>query len=237
MPEEYFVLIAEICCYSLTGQLASTCHKERVNLCANGFYITPDIGFDWKLGKGTPFNYFTYGAAFAEVEIDTLTGDFHTIAADIVMDLGNSLNPAIDVGQIEGAFVQGLGWIALEELKWGDADHKWIRPGNLYTCGPGSYKIPSTNDIPLNFKVALLQGAPNPKAIHSSKAVGEPPFFLASAVLFAIKDAIIAARAEEGYHGWFPLDNPATPERIRMACIDDFTRPFASDDYHPKLSV
>ncbi|XP_038983377.1 xanthine dehydrogenase-like isoform X2 [Phoenix dactylifera] len=223
--------------HSSFAELASTCHKERVNLCANGFYITPDIGFDWKLGKGTPFNYFTYGAAFAEVEIDTLTGDFHTIAADIVMDLGNSLNPAIDVGQIEGAFVQGLGWIALEELKWGDADHKWIRPGNLYTCGPGSYKIPSTNDIPLNFKVALLQGAPNPKAIHSSKAVGEPPFFLASAVLFAIKDAIIAARAEEGYHGWFPLDNPATPERIRMACIDDFTRPFASDDYHPKLSV
>lgn len=78
---------------------------------------------------------------------------------------------------------------------------------------------------------------PNPKAIHSSKAVGEPPFFLASAVLFAIKDAIIAARAEEGYHDWFPLDNPATPERIRMACIDDFSRPFASDDYHPKLSI
>lgn len=95
-----FYYIAEIYCYSLTGQLASACHKERVNLCANGFYITPDIGFDWKLGKGTPFSYFTYGAAFAEVEIDTLTGDFHTIAADIVMDLGNSLNPAIDVGQV-----------------------------------------------------------------------------------------------------------------------------------------
>ncbi|XP_073104161.1 xanthine dehydrogenase isoform X2 [Elaeis guineensis] len=139
--------------------------------------------------------------------------------------------------EIEGAFVQGLGWIALEELKWGDADHKWIRPGNLYTCGPGSYKIPSVNDIPLNFKVALLKGVPNPKAIHSSKAVGEPPFFLASTVLFAIKDAIIAARAEEGYHDWFPLDNPATPERIRMACIDDFTRRFASDNYHPKLSI
>lgn len=223
--------------HSSFAELADACRKERVNLSASGFYITPDIGFDWKLGKGIPFSYFTYGAAFAEVEIDTLTGDFHTRSADIVMDLGNSLNPAIDVGQIEGAFVQGLGWIALEELKWGDADHKWIRPGNLYTCGPGSYKIPSMNDIPLNFKVALLKGVPNLKAIHSSKAVGEPPFFLASAVLFAIKDAIIAARAEEGHCDWFPLDNPATPERIRMACADDFTRQFASADYHPKLSV
>ncbi|KAI5017616.1 hypothetical protein ZWY2020_042504 [Hordeum vulgare] len=152
----------------------------------------PDIGFDWIAGKGSPFNYFTYGAAFAEVEIDTLTGDFHTRTADIVMDLGYSINPAIDIGQIEGAFIQGLGWAAMEELKWGDDNHKWIRPGHLFTCGPGSYKIPSINDIPLNFKVSLLKGVPNPRAIHSSKAVGEPPFFLASAVLFAIK-ALIAA--------------------------------------------
>ncbi|KAI3838046.1 hypothetical protein MKW98_008997 [Papaver atlanticum] len=128
--------------------------------------------------------YFTYGAAFAEVEIDTLTGDFHTRTANIIMDLGHSINPAIDIGQIEGAFVQGLGWVALEELKWGDADHKWIPPGHLYTCGPGTYKLPSVNDIPLNFNVSLLKDAPNPKAIHSSKAVGEPPFFLATSVFF-----------------------------------------------------
>ncbi|XP_072991068.1 xanthine dehydrogenase-like [Typha latifolia] len=219
------------------AEVARACYMERIDLSAHGFYITPDIGFDWKVGKGTAFNYYTYGAAFAEVEIDTLTGDFHTRVADIVMDLGHSLNPAIDIGQIEGAFIQGIGWIALEELKWGDADHKWIRPGNLYTCGPGTYKIPSVNDIPLKFKVSLLKGVPNPRAIHSSKAVGEPPFFLASAVLFAIKDAIIAARAEEGHFDWFPLDNPATPERIRMACIDSITKHFASPNYHPKLSV
>ncbi|XP_020244476.1 xanthine dehydrogenase-like isoform X2 [Asparagus officinalis] len=218
-------------------ELVQACYFERIDLSAHGFYITPDIGFDWKIGKGNVFSYYTYAAAFAEVEIDTLTGDFHTRTVDIVMDLGYSLNPAIDIGQIEGAFMQGLGWVALEELKWGDADHKWIKPGNLYTCGPGTYKIPSVNDIPLKFKVSLLKGVPNPKAIHSSKAVGEPPLFLASAVFFAIKDAIKAARAEEGVDGWFPLDNPATPERIRMACIDDFTRPFAGTEYRPKISI
>ncbi|CAN6312206.1 unnamed protein product [Urochloa humidicola] len=219
------------------AELAQTCYMERVDLSAHGFYATPDIGFDWMDGKGNPFLYFTYGAAFAEVEIDTLTGDFHTRTADIVMDLGFSINPAIDIGQIEGAFIQGLGWVAMEELKWGDNNHKWIRPGHLFTCGPGAYKIPSVNDIPLNFKVSLLKGAPNPKVIHSSKAVGEPPFFLGSAVLFAIKDAIFAARAYEGHTEWFPLDNPATPERIRMACVDSITKKFADADYRPKLSV
>lgn len=223
--------------FSSFAQLATVCHMERIDLSAHGFYITPDIGFDWSIGKGKPFSYFTYGAAFAEVEIDTLTGDFHTRTANIVMDLGYSLNPAIDVGQVEGAFIQGLGWVALEELKWGDAAHKWIPPGSLYTCGPGSYKIPSLNDIPFKFTVSLLKGHPNVKAIHSSKAVGEPPFFLASAVFFAIKDAILAARAETGHTEWFPLDNPATPERIRMACLDEFTAPFISSDFHTKLSV
>ncbi|CAL4993427.1 unnamed protein product [Urochloa decumbens] len=219
------------------GQLVQACYIERVDLSAHGFYVTPDIDFDWTVGKGNPYHYFTYGAAFAEVEIDTLTGDFHTRTVDIVMDLGFSINPAIDIGQIEGAFIQGLGWVALEEIKWGDDNHKWIRPGHLFTCGPGSYKIPSVNDIPLNFKVSLLKGVPNQKAIHSSKAVGEPPFFLGSSVLFAIKDAIFAARAEEGHLGWFPLDNPATPERIRMACVDSITKKFATACYRPKLSL
>ncbi|XP_021645492.2 xanthine dehydrogenase 1 isoform X2 [Hevea brasiliensis] len=223
--------------FSSFAELASACYVQRIDLSAHGFYVTPEIGFDWRTGKGNPFRYFTYGAAFAEVEIDTLTGDFHTRAANIILDLGYSLNPAIDVGQIEGAFIQGLGWVALEELKWGDLAHKWIPPGCLYTCGPGSYKIPSINDAPFKFNVSLLKGHPNVKAIHSSKAVGEPPFFLASAVFFAIKDAIIAARAEVGHCEWFPLDNPATPERIRMACLDEFTAPFVNSDYRPKLSV
>ncbi|KAI4386257.1 hypothetical protein MLD38_004203 [Melastoma candidum] len=223
--------------FSCFAELASACYAERIDLSAHGFHIVPDIGFDWKTGKGNAFRYHTYGAAFAEVEIDTLTGDFYTRAVNICFDLGYSLNPAIDIGQIEGAFVQGLGWVALEELKWGDAAHKWIPPGCLFTCGPGNYKIPSLNDVPLKFNVSLLKGHPNMKAIHSSKAVGEPPFFLASSVFFAIKDAITAARSDAGYTGWFPLDNPATPERIRMACLDEFTAPFVDPDYRPKLSV
>ncbi|XP_051142249.1 xanthine dehydrogenase 1-like isoform X2 [Andrographis paniculata] len=218
-------------------ELVKACYMERINLSANGFYKTPDIGFDWTTGKGSPFRYFTYGAAYAEVEIDTLTGDFHTRRADVILDLGISLNPALDVGQIEGAFVQGLGWVALEELKWGDAAHRWIPAGCLYTSGPGNYKIPSINDVPFKFNISLLKDAPNDKAIHSSKAVGEPPFFLASSVFFAIKDAIIAARAEVGLTEWFPFDNPATPERIRMACVDEFTKPFCDADFRPKLSV
>ncbi|XP_004291798.1 PREDICTED: xanthine dehydrogenase 1-like [Fragaria vesca subsp. vesca] len=223
--------------FSSFAELASACYVARIDLSAHGFYIIPEIDFDWTTGKGTPFRYFTYGAAFAEVEIDTLTGDFHTRVANIFLDLGYSLNPAVDVGQIEGAFIQGLGWVALEELKWGDPAHKWIAPGSLYTCGPGSYKIPSINDVPFKFNVSLLKGHPNVKAIHSSKAVGEPPFFLASAVFFAIKDAIIAARADVGCNEWFPLDNPATPERIRMACFDEFTSAFASSDFRANLSV
>lgn len=219
------------------AELAYACYMERIDLSAHGFYITPDINFDWKTGKGSPFRYFTYGAAFAEVEIDTLTGDFHTRRADMILDLGFSINPAIDIGQIEGAFMQGLGWLALEELKWGDASHKWVPPGFLYTCGPGSYKIPSVNDVPFKFNVSLLKGAPNVKAIHSSKAVGEPPFFLASAVFFAIKDAVISARAEVGCNNWFPLDNPATPERIRMACLDDITKGLVGSNFRPNLSV
>ncbi|KAL3718639.1 hypothetical protein ACJRO7_003719 [Eucalyptus globulus] len=223
--------------FSSFAELASACYVERIDLSAHGFHIVPEIGFDWKTGKGNPFRYHTYGAAYAEVEIDTLTGDFHTRDANVFLDLGYSINPAIDVGQIEGAFVQGLGWLALEELKWGDAAHKWIPPGCLYTCGPGTYKIPSVNDVPLKFSVSLLKGHPNVKAIHSSKAVGEPPFFLASSVFFAIKDAIIAARADAGFTDWFPLDNPATPERIRMACLDELTAPFVGSDFRPKLSV
>ncbi|KAH0900779.1 hypothetical protein HID58_040282 [Brassica napus] len=223
--------------FNTFAELVSACYFQRIDLSAHGFHIVPEIGFDWISGKGNAFRYYTYGAAFAEVEIDTLTGDFHTRAADIMLDLGYSLNPAIDVGQIEGAFVQGLGWVALEELKWGDAAHKWIKPGTLLTCGPGNYKIPSINDVPFNLNVSLLKGNPNKKAIHSSKAVGEPPFFLASSVFFAIKEAIKAARTEVGLTKWFPLETPATPERIRMACFDEFSSPFVSSDFSPKLSV
>ncbi|GBG80495.1 hypothetical protein CBR_g30957 [Chara braunii] len=219
------------------GVIADACHKERIDLSAHGFYVTPGIDFDWSVGRGSPYAYFTSGVAIAEVEIDALTGDFHVIRVDIFMDIGKPLNPAIDIGQIEGAFVQGMGWATIEELKWGDIEHPWIRPGHLFTQGPGAYKIPTVNDIPIDFRVTLLKEAPNPRGILSSKAVGEPPLFLSASVFFAVKDAIAAARRERGLKGWFALDSPATPERIRMACADEFTAPFAGPDLRPKISV
>ena len=213
---------------------ASAAHLDRVDLCAHGFYATPDIG---GFGTERPFKYLCYGAACSEVEVDTLTGDFHIIRSDLTMDVGSSINPAIDVGQVEGAFVQGLGWMTVEELVWGDSEHKWVRPGHLQTQGPGTYKIPSVNDIPSDFRVSLLKNVKNRHAVVSSKAVGEPPFFLASSVFFAIKDALYAARAEEGLSGFFRLNSPATPEKIRMAASDRFSAPFAPHDFMPKASI
>uniref|UniRef100_A0AAR2K4L4 Xanthine dehydrogenase/oxidase n=1 Tax=Pygocentrus nattereri TaxID=42514 RepID=A0AAR2K4L4_PYGNA len=190
---------------------------DRVNLSANGFYRTPDLGYDFETNSGHPFNYFSYGVAVSEVEIDCLTGSHKNLHTSIVMDVGKSLNPALDIGQVEGAFMQGVGLFTLEELRYSPQ-------GYLYTRGPGMYKIPAFGDIPTELKVSLLRDAPNEKAIFSSKAVGEPPLFLAASVFYAIKDAITAARAESGLSGPFRLDSPATPERIRNACEDKFTK-------------
>ncbi|XP_073682885.1 xanthine dehydrogenase/oxidase isoform X1 [Garra rufa] len=190
---------------------------DRVNLSANGFYKTPDLGYDFDSNSGRPFNYFSYGVAVSEVEIDCLTGSHKNLHTSIVMDVGKSLNPALDIGQVEGGFMQGLGLFTLEELRYSP-------DGYLYTRGPGMYKIPAFGDIPIELKVSLLRDAPNDKAIFSSKAVGEPPLFLAASVFYAIKDAITAARAESGLTGPFRLDSPATPERIRNACEDKFTK-------------
>jgi len=121
---------------------------------------------------------------------------------------------------VEGGFVQGVGWTCLEELAWGDAAHPWVRRGHLFTKGPGAYKIPSANDIPLDFRVTLLRDAPNERAVHSSKAVGEPPFFLGASVFFALSDAVHAARADAGLTNHYRLDSPATPERLRLAVAD-----------------
>ncbi|XP_034034746.1 xanthine dehydrogenase/oxidase [Thalassophryne amazonica] len=202
---------------------------DRVSLSASGFYKTPDIGYDFETNSGRPFHYFTYGVACSEVEIDCLTGAHKNLSTTIVMDVGNSLNPAIDVGQVEGAFMQGLGLFTLEELHYSPA-------GVLLTRGPGSYKIPAFGDIPSRLTVSLLRDAPNDKAIFASKAVGEPPLFLASSVFFAIKDAILAARAESGLRGPFRLDSPASAERIRNACSDRFTElcpPAEPDTFTP----
>jgi xanthine dehydrogenase/oxidase len=139
------------------------------------------------------------------------------------MDVGTSLNPAIDIGQIEGAFVQGYGLFTMEELKYSP-------DGFLLTRGPGTYKLPGFTDIPKEFNVTLLHGSANPRAVYSSKAIGEPPLFLAASVFYAIKAAVSEARKEAGKLGTFRFDSPATAERIRMACTDYFTQQFPPAD-------
>ena len=217
-------------------EIVKAAYLERVDLSAHGFYATPSItGF----GGDRPFNYLTYGAAATEIEIDVLTGDWHILRSDIVMDVGKSLNPAIDIGQIEGAFVQGMGWACIEELVWGDRHHPWVRPGWLHTRGPGAYKLPTANDIPLDFRVMLLRNSPcmQTPMVHSSKAVGEPPFFLGTSVFWALKDAIYEARRGAGTASWFQLDLPSSPERLRMAVCDAIAREFVSEEFRAKLSA
>jgi xanthine dehydrogenase large subunit len=186
-------------------ELVKAAYMARVQLSATGFYATPKIHWDRKAGKGHPFYYFAYGAAAAEVAIDTLTGEYKVERVDILHDCGNSLNPAIDKGQIEGGFVQGMGWLTTEELVWDDN-------GRLKTHAPSTYKIPVASDRPRIFNVALLEKAPNREhTIHRSKAVGEPPLMLAISVLHALSDAV----ASVGDHRFCPqLDAPATPERV-----------------------
>lgn len=189
-------------------ELVGAAYMGRVQLSATGFYATPKIHWDRKAGRGHPFYYFAYGAAAAEVAIDTLTGEYRVERVDILHDCGQSLNPAIDKGQIEGGFVQGMGWLTTEELVW---DEK----GRLRTHAPSTYKIPVASDRPRIFNVALLEDAPNREpTIHRSKAVGEPPLMLAISVLHALSDAV----ASVGGHKVCPrLDTPATPERVLAA--------------------
>jgi xanthine dehydrogenase/oxidase len=220
------------------AKVASEAFFNRIELSATGFYAMADdrCGFDWAMEKpdgfpedmptnswkGNPFNYFTQGVACTEVEIDVLTGNHRTLRADVLVDVGSSINPAIDIGQIEGAFAQGMGWSTIEEVIYADDDHTWIRPrGRVFTTGPGTYKIPAFNDVPEIFNVSLLEDVTNPFAVHSSKAIGEPPFFLGATVYYAVKDAIRAARKEHcNDEGYFELRMPATSERIRMLCAD-----------------
>ncbi|CAF2798050.1 unnamed protein product [Rotaria sp. Silwood2] len=140
------------------------------------------------------------------------------------MDFGLSMNPNIDIGQIEGAFMQGVDMVTMEELIWGDEKHKWLEPGCLFTQGPGTYKIPSFNDVPIDFRISLFKNAPNPFAIFSSKGVGEPAITLSTTVLFAIKKAIDSYRRDNGLNEFFVLNSPATCEKICMACVDNFTK-------------
>ncbi|WP_283194099.1 xanthine dehydrogenase molybdopterin binding subunit [Rhizobium sp. AN80A] len=180
----------------------------RVQLSAAGFYKTPKIHWDRAAGKGTPFYYYSYGASCTEVSIDTLTGEYLIDRTDILHDVGRSLNPAIDIGQVEGAFVQGMGWLTTEEL-W------WDAKGRLRTHAPSTYKIPLASDRPKIFNVKLAEWSENAEhTIGRSKAVGEPPFMLAISVLEALSMAVASVA---DYKVCPRLDAPATPERVLMA--------------------
>lgn len=187
---------------------------RQVSLSATGFYKTPNIGWDRAKGWGRPFNYYTFGMCVSEVLIDVLTGRHTLLRADILHDVGDSLNPAIDMGQVEGGYIQGVGWCTTEEIKW---DEK----GNLLTFSPDTYKIPSVQDIPKDFRIDLLEGVPNPDAIRKSKAVAEPPFMLALSVWLAIKDAVSAVANHE-LEPEFSL--PATNEVILLSVEELKTR-------------
>ncbi|KAL8738634.1 MAG: hypothetical protein Q9181_000580 [Wetmoreana brouardii] len=197
-------------------ELAHAAYFDRTNLSANGFYKTPDIGYVWGPNTGQMFFYFTQGVAAAEVEIDTLTGDWTCLRADIKMDVGRSINPAIDYGQIEGAFVQGQGLFTTEESLWHRAS------GQIFTRGPGTYKIPGFRDIPQVFNVSLLKDVDweHLRTIQRSRGVGEPPLFMGSSVFFAIRDALKAGRRQWGEKKVLSLQSPATVERIRISCAD-----------------
>lgn len=192
---------------------------DRVGLSVTGFYKTPEIAYDFQTLQGRAFFYFCYGAAVTEVEIDTRTGEWTLEAVDIVHDAGRSINPAIDIGQIEGAYIQGMGWLTMEECIWDlkgkKTDQGYSGKGKLLTHGPSTYKIPVASDVPEHFKVSFFDGANIKPTPFRSKAVGEPPLMLALSAYFAVRDAV-SASADHKKRVNFKA--PATPERILMAC-------------------
>lgn len=189
------------------GELVQTAYLNRVSLSEKGFYATPLIHYNRATGQGRPFYYYAFGAAVAEVSVDTLSGEYLVDRVDVLHDVGNSLNPAIDIGQVEGGFIQGMGWLTSEELKWN-------AKGVLVSDGPATYKIPTYGDLPKVFNVDLLEGHPNSMAsLYRSKAVGEPPFMLGMCVWSALRDAL-ASLAD--YRVSPHLDTPATPERVML---------------------
>jgi xanthine dehydrogenase large subunit len=192
-------------------------YMARVQLWSDGFYATPGLSWDRETMQGRPFYYFAYGAAVSEVVVDTLTGEWRLLAAHVLHDAGTSLNPAIDIGQVEGGFIQGMGWLTMEELVWHPNDGT-PRAGLLLTHAPSTYKIPTANDCPPVFDVRLWKdGVGDDNAadtIHRSKATGEPPLLLPFSVFFAIRDAVSAAG---GHRVDPPLAAPATSEAILRA--------------------
>ncbi len=187
-------------------EVVQMAYARRIQLWSDGYYATPKIHYDRNTLTGRPFYYFAYGAACTEVAIDTLTGESRVLRVDILHDVGRSINPAVDLGQIEGGFIQGMGWLTTEELVWDVAGH-------LNTQGPSTYKIPSIGDLPPYFKVNFWP-APNPEAnVFGSKAVGEPPFMLALSVIEALKDAV----SQHNFKQSVSLKAPATPENVLRA--------------------
>lgn len=184
------------------AEAARLAYVHRVSLSSTGFYKTPGLAWDRIRGEGRPFFYFAYGVAVTEVAVDTLTGENRILRTDILHDAGASLNPAIDIGQIEGGFVQGAGWLMTEEVVW-DGE------GRLMTHTPSTYKIPACSDRPAIFNVALWDARNREATIYRSKAVGEPPLMLGISAFLALSDAVAACG--ERYPA---LDAPATPERV-----------------------
>ena len=186
------------------AELVGAAYRARVQLWSDGFYATPGLHWDAATLTGHPFHYFAYGAAVSEVVVDTLTGEWRLLRADLLHDAGSSINPAIDRGQVEGAFIQGMGWLTMEEL-W------WNAEGRLMTHAPSTYKIPAAHDCPADLRVRLFHNPNRADTLLRSKAVGEPPLLLGFSVFFALRDAIAAAG--DG-HSNPPLRAPATPEAI-----------------------
>ncbi len=187
-------------------EVVAKAYSERVPLFATGFYKTPEIHFDWKTGQGKPFHYFAYGAAVSEVEVDGFTGQYRLLRTDILHDVGDSLSPLVDLGQVEGGFVQGVGWLTTEELVWGE-------DGAFLSHGASTYKLPTLGECPPDLRVAFLERASEPGVVHGSKAVGEPPLMLA----ISVREALRAAVAAFGDGGIVELASPATPEVVYWA--------------------
>jgi xanthine dehydrogenase large subunit len=185
-------------------------YANRIQLWSDGFYRTPKIHYDKATLTGRPFYYFAYGAACSEVAVDTLTGESRVLAVDILHDVGHSINPAIDIGQIEGGFVQGMGWLTTEQLVWNGE-------GLLTTHAPSTYKIPATGDVPERFAIALWPEANREDNVGGSKAVGEPPFMLAISVYEALRNAVAAGRGDGQP---VQLTAPATAENVLRALVE-----------------
>jgi xanthine dehydrogenase large subunit len=202
------------------AEIVGRAYLDRVSLSATGFYRTPDLSFDRQSGTGKPFHYYAYGAAVSEVEVDGFTGQYRLLRADILHDVGESLSPLIDRGQVEGGFIQGIGWLTTEELVWSPG-------GALATAGASTYKLPTLGECPPDLRVALLERAKEPGVVHGSKAVGEPPLMLAISVREALRAAVAAFADHSAAAGAeVTLALPATPEAVFWAI--ERVRPSAS---------